>query len=66
MSKQQMMPMPSGGGPLPKLIGAAVVLALLVMVVKQPAATASWVEGIFGSAIHAVEGISAFFQEITT
>ncbi len=65
MSKQQMMPMPSGGGVLPKLIGTAVVLALLVMVIKQPAATAGWVEGLFGAAVGAVEGIAAFFGEIT-
>lgn len=66
MSKQQMMPMPSGGGLLPKLISAAVVLALLVMVIKQPSATAGWVQGIFDWAIGAVEGISAFFQQLTT
>lgn len=66
MSKKEMMPMPKGGGPLPKLIGTAVVLALLVMVIRQPAATAGWVEGIFGWALGAVEGIAAFFGEITS
>lgn len=66
MAKKEMMPMPSGGGLLPKLIGTAVVLALLVMVIRQPAATAGWVEGLFGCTLGAVEGIAAFFGEITS
>lgn len=66
MAKNEMMPMPSGGGSvLPKLIGTAVVLALVAMVIKQPAATADWVGGIFNWAIGAVEGISEFFQQLT-
>lgn len=66
MSKNEMMPMPSGGSVLPKLIGTAVVLALVAMVIKQPAATADWVTGIFSWAAGAVEGMSKFFSELTS
>lgn len=66
MSKQQTMPMPTGSGPLPKLIGTAIVLALLVMVIQQPAETAGWVEGVLGWAMNAVQGIATFFGEIAS
>lgn len=65
MSKQQMMPTPSGG-PLPKLIGTAVVLALVAMVVKHPAGTAEWLQGLFGWATSVIDGLAAFFGQLTS
>ncbi|MEB3368071.1 hypothetical protein [Saccharopolyspora mangrovi] len=62
MAKQQMPVMPkAGGGLLGKLVGTLVVLALLVLVVKHPAAAATMVQGLFGLLGGAVEGLVAFF-----
>lgn len=58
------IPMPVGGGSLRKIIGLAVVIALLVIVVKQPAeaaATATSVARFVGSVI---DGLWSFVRQL--
>ncbi|MFI6026383.1 hypothetical protein [Amycolatopsis magusensis] len=55
----------AGGIILPKLIGTAVLLALLVMVVRRPAETAAWVTDVFGWGVAVIDGLAAFFGHIS-
>ncbi|MEU6264839.1 hypothetical protein [Saccharopolyspora shandongensis] len=65
MAKTQFPMMPkTGGGVLAKLVGTALVLAVLTMVVKQPAEAAQLLEGIGGLLGSAVEGLMTFLLEM--
>lgn len=63
---KQMIPMPSGGSVLPKLIGTAVLIALVVVVVKHPGDSANLVQQLFALGEGAVDGIAAFLHGLTT
>jgi hypothetical protein len=58
------IPMPVGGGPLRKIVGLTVGIALLVIVIKHPgdaAATATDVARFVGSVI---DGLWSFVQQL--
>jgi hypothetical protein len=58
------IPMPTGGGVLRKIVGLAVLIALLVIVVKHPsdaAAAATRAAGFVGSVI---DGLWSFVQQL--
>jgi hypothetical protein len=58
------IPIPTGGGLLRKVVGLAVVIALLVIVIKHPteaAATATRLAGFLGSVI---DGLWSFVQQL--
>lgn len=64
MSKSQ-FPMPkTGGGFLPKLVGALLGLAILALVVKQPVEAAQLASGIGGALGAAVENTATFLQHV--
>jgi hypothetical protein len=64
MAKQAFPGVKTGGGPLAKLIGAAVVLALLVLVVKHPAEAAGWVKTAFTMFGDLVGALAVLFREL--
>ena len=57
-------PMKTGSGLLSKLIGTLIVIAILAMVIKEPANAASFVTGAFHLASGAIDGISTFLSQI--
>ncbi|WP_258344965.1 hypothetical protein [Saccharopolyspora gregorii] len=59
---KQAFPGVQTGGIMPKLIGAAVTFAVLVLIVKHPAESAVWVKGAFELFIALVNGMAQFFQ----
>ncbi|QRP47234.1 hypothetical protein [Amycolatopsis sp. FDAARGOS 1241] len=67
MSKKasSMIPMPtSGGSVLPKLIGGAVLLALLVVVVKHPADAAHWAKAVIDAGGEVIDGLASFLRQV--
>lgn len=64
MAKQQMIPMPGGSGVVPKLIGMAVLIAVLVVVVKHPGDSANVVKALVGMGESVVDGIAAFLHKL--
>lgn len=58
------LPVGTGNGPLGKLIGGAVTIAVLVYVVKYPTEAANTVSGIFGMLGHLVDGLASFFSHL--
>lgn len=62
MAKQAFPGVQTGGGIMPKLIGAAVTFAVLVLIVKHPAESAVWVKGAFELFIALVNGMAQFLQ----
>ncbi|GAB3676420.1 hypothetical protein [Saccharopolyspora tripterygii] len=62
MAKQTIPGVQAGGGFMPKLIGAAITFAVLVLVVKHPADSAVWVKGAFELFLALVNGLAQFFQ----
>lgn len=64
MAKQTMMPMPSGGSILPKLIGTAVLIALVLVVIKHPGDSAALVKGLFSAGETVVDGIASFLHQL--
>lgn len=60
MAKQTIPGFQTSGGVLRKVIGTAVVLALLVIVVKHPADAANWVK----TAVGWLDGLVTFFQQV--
>lgn len=64
MAKQAVPGVPTGGGIMPKLIGWAVALAVLVLIVKHPADAATWVKGGFELFGALVGGIAEFFRAL--
>lgn len=61
---KQMIPMPGGSSVLPKLIGVAVLIALVVVVVKHPGDSASWVQALFDLGESVVDGIASFLHNL--
>ncbi|QWF79768.1 hypothetical protein [Amycolatopsis sp. CA-230715] len=62
MAKNTIPGLKTGGGLLAKLIGAAVVIALLVLVVKYPGDAAGFAKGLGGMVSDAIGGIVRFFR----
>lgn len=62
MAKQTIPGLKASGGFMPKLIGTAITLAVLVLVVKHPAESAVWVKGAFELFLALVNGLAQFFQ----
>lgn len=58
------IPMPTGGGPLRKIIGFAVVIALLVIVVKHPAEAAVVATKVAGLVGAVLDGLWSFVQQL--
>jgi len=54
----------TGGGIMSKVIGTAVVLAILVIVVKHPADAASFAKTIFGVLGAIIDGLVSFFRSL--
>lgn len=57
-------PMKTGSGFLAKLIVSLVLIAVLTMVIKNPAGTAAWVTGLVHAIGTAIDGLSSFLQDI--
>lgn len=62
--KNSMMPVPTGSSVLPKLIGSAIALALLVVVVRHPSDAADLFKGLIGFAGSIVDGIATFIRQM--
>lgn len=60
MAKQTLPGFQAGGGTLRKVVGTAVVLALLVIVVKHPADAANWVK----TAVGWLDGLVSFIRQV--
>jgi hypothetical protein len=58
------IPMPTGGGLGRKIVGLAVVIALLVIVVKHPADAAAAATGVAEFAGDVVDGLWSFVQQL--
>ena len=56
-----MIPVPTGSV-LPKLVGGAVLLALLAVVVKHPGDAANWAKAVVHAASSVVDGLASFVQ----
>jgi hypothetical protein len=57
--------MKTGGGILSKVIGTAIVMAIIVMVIKHPADSASFAKELFGGAGAVIDGFVSFFRSLT-
>lgn len=58
------IPMPVNGGPLRKLVGLAVVIALLVIVVKHPAEAATTATSVARFVGSVIDGLWSFVQQL--
>ena len=58
------IPMPTGGGPLRKVIGLTVVVALLVIVIKHPADAAASATRLAGFMGNVLDGLWSFVQQL--
>ena len=58
------IPMSTGGGPMRKIVGLAVVIALLVIVVKHPAEAASTATSVAGFLGGVIDGLWSFLQQL--
>lgn len=61
---KNMVPMPTSKGILPKVFGALVLVALVVIVVKYPGDASGWAKDLFGLGEDAVEGLVSFFRNL--
>ncbi|RZQ64365.1 hypothetical protein [Amycolatopsis suaedae] len=64
MAKQKIPGLETSRGILSKLIGVAVLIALVVLVVKYPSDAASWAKGIGSTVADGIDGFVAFFRGI--
>ncbi|CAM06171.1 hypothetical protein A8924_7400 [Saccharopolyspora erythraea NRRL 2338] len=64
MAKSPIPMMKTGGGLLPKFVGALLTLAFLAMVIKQPAAAAEMLTGAGAALGAAVEGLMSFLLQL--
>ena len=62
--KNSVMPVPTGSSVLPKLIGSAIALALLVVVVRHPSDAADLLKGLIGFGATVVDGIASFIRQM--
>ena len=60
MAKNAILGMKTGGGVMSKLVGTAMVLAILVIVVKHPSDAADFVKTVFGW----IDQIATFLREL--
>lgn len=60
MAKNVIPGMKTGGGVMSKVVGTAVVLAILVIVVKHPSDAAEFVKTVFGW----IDQIATFLREL--
>lgn len=60
MAKNAIPGMKTGGGVMSKVVGTAVVLAVLVIVVKHPSDAADFVKTVFGW----IDQIATFLREL--
>lgn len=60
MSKNAFPGLKTGGGLMTKVVGTAMVLAILVIVVKHPSDAADFVKTVFGW----IDQIAAFLREL--
>jgi hypothetical protein len=60
MAKNAIPGMKTGGGVMSKLVGTAMVLAILVIVVKHPSDAADFVKTVFGW----IDQIATFLREL--
>lgn len=63
---KQMMPTPTGGGLVSKLIGIAIVVALFMVVVNHPGDSAGWLKDLGGMFMDAVDGLATFFHNLSS
>lgn len=54
----------TGGGVLSKVIGTAVVLAILVIVIKHPTDAASFAKALFSGVGAVIDGLVSFFRSL--
>ncbi|MFI5611327.1 hypothetical protein [Amycolatopsis sp. NPDC051903] len=64
MAKNSIPQFKTGGGILSKLIGTALVIAVLVLVVKHPGDSGSAVHGAFAFASTAIDGLVDFIRAV--
>lgn len=65
MAKNQ-IPMPTGGSKImPKLVGTALGLGMLVLIVKDPNAAATLVTGVASTIGTVVSGLAAFLHALS-
>lgn len=64
MAKNAIPGLKTGGGMLTKVVGAAVLIALLVLIVKYPGDAATWLKAGFGFASNAIDGLVTFFRSL--
>jgi hypothetical protein len=60
MAKNSIPGLKTGGGVISKMVGAAVILAILVIVVKHPSDAADFVKTVFGW----IDQIATFLREL--
>ncbi|MGH3564461.1 MAG: hypothetical protein ACRDRH_00195 [Pseudonocardia sp.] len=60
MAKSEIPGMKAGSGAMSKVVGTAVVLAILVIVVKHPSDAADFVKTVFGW----IDQIATFLREL--
>lgn len=66
MAGKNMIPMSTGGGVLPKLIGFAVAIAVLLVVVKHPQDSASWIQSLIAGGEGMIDGLAAFLHTLAS
>ncbi|WP_414943370.1 hypothetical protein [Amycolatopsis sp. cmx-11-32] len=64
MAKNSSPVLKTGGGALWKVVGLAVVVALLALVVKHPAESADWAKTLGAHAGDAIDGLSTFIESL--
>lgn len=64
MARNVIPGMKTGGGVMSKVIGAAVVLAILVIVVKHPTDAASFAKTLFSGLGAVIDGFVSFFRSL--
>jgi hypothetical protein len=64
MAKNVIPGVTTGGGMLSKVIGTAVVLAVLVIVVKHPTDAASFAKALVGGVGAVIDGLVSFFRSL--
>ena len=64
MAKNTIPGFKTGGGVLSKLIGTAIVIALVVLVVKYPGDAAIWAKTLVGVISDSIDGLVTFFRSL--
>jgi hypothetical protein len=64
MARKNLMPAPTRGGVLPKVIGSLVAMAVLVMVVKHPSEAATCAKALISGVGTIIDGIASFVRQV--